>query len=194
MVAHAERIALHTERKQPAEAVILPIAEPFELGSGLAEEFKLHLLKFTYAEDEVARGDFVSEGFAHLSHAERDFAAGGALYILKVNEYALRGLRAEINLGLTVLGYALVGLEHHIEFAYRRKIALAAGTGYIVAYDIIVQLVVAHAVDLHFDAVRLVPRFDKLVGSVTHLAGAAVDKRIVEIDDMPGRDPDLAVH
>ena len=87
-----------------------------------------------------------------------------------------------------------MGLEHHIEFAYRRKIALAAGTGYIVAYDIIVQLVVAHAVDLHFDPVRLVPRFDKLVGSVTHLAGAAVDKRIVEIDDMTGRDPDLAVH
>ena len=37
----------------------------------LDEELHLHLLKFTHAEDELARDDFVAEGLSDLGNAKR---------------------------------------------------------------------------------------------------------------------------
>ena len=61
MVAESEVFFRHAEGEEPIAAERTPILEPFEVRTGLAEEFKLHLLELTNAEDEVAGGDLVTE-------------------------------------------------------------------------------------------------------------------------------------
>ena len=85
--------------------------------AGLAEEFQLHLLELADTEDEVTGGDLVTEGFSDLAHTEGKLAAGGALDVVEVYEDTLGGLGTEIYLIGGILGYALVGLVHQIEFA-----------------------------------------------------------------------------
>ncbi len=60
-------------------AEVLPVGEPLQIGAGLAEELQLHLLELAGTEGEVARGDLVAEGLAHLADAEGQLPAGGAL-------------------------------------------------------------------------------------------------------------------
>ena len=195
VVAQTQRFLAHTEVEQEFFAEILPVRKPLQIGARLAEEFQLHLLELARAEGEVARRDFVAEGLADLRDAEGHLAARGALHVLEVDEDALRRLGAQIDLRLAVLGHALKGLEHHIELADGRELAFAAArAGHAVAGDVFVQRVVAHSVDLHLDAVLLVPVLDERVGAVAHPAVLAVDERVVEVDHMPGRDPDLGVH
>src|SRR5262245_19348155 len=59
----------------PVEACFPPILEPLHGGVGFDEELHLHLLELTGAKDEVARGDFIAEGFTDLGDAEGDFLA-----------------------------------------------------------------------------------------------------------------------
>ena len=96
VVAKFEVLVIHTEVEQPLMAEVLPVVEPFEVRSGFAEKFKFHLLEFADTEDEVARGDFVAETLADLTDSERDFLAGGALYVLEVYKYALRRFGTKI--------------------------------------------------------------------------------------------------
>lgn len=57
------------------------------------------------------------------------------------------------------------------------------------------HLVVRHGLDVRaLDGVLLKPVLDELVGPVAHLAGLAVDERVVEGGDVAGGDPDLGVH
>ena len=57
------------------------------------------------------------------------------------------------------------------------------------------HLVVGHRLDIRaLDGVVLEPVLDELVGPVAHLAGLAVDERVVEGGHMSGGDPDLRVH
>ena len=84
------------------------------------------MLKLTRAENEVAGRDFVAERFADLANAERHLSAGGALNVREVDENALRGFRAEIQLVFRVFGYALERFEHQVEFADIGEIAAAA--------------------------------------------------------------------
>ena len=62
---------------------------------GLDEKLDFHLLELAGAKGEVAGGDFVAESLANLTDAEGQFFAGGGLHVLKVDEYALRGFRAQ---------------------------------------------------------------------------------------------------
>ena len=91
------------------------IRDRLKVGARLAEELQFHLLKLAGTEGEVARGNLVAEGLAHLTNAEWNLLTSGALDILEVYEDALCGLRAQIQLVLCVLGNALEGLEHQIE-------------------------------------------------------------------------------
>ena len=125
MVTQAQMLLLDAKAQQPVLAVVLPVAEPLEVGAGLAEELALHLLELAGAEGEVARGDLVAESLAHLTHAEGQLAAGGALDVGKVDEDALCGLGAEIAGRRAVLGDADGGLEHQVELTDICKIMLS---------------------------------------------------------------------
>ena len=185
MVAQAEVLLLHAQRKQPVAAVAAPEREPFEVGSGLAEKFEFHLLKFAGAEREIARRDLVAEALADLADAERDLAARAARDVFEVDKDALRRLGPEVDLVLRLLGHALVGLEHHVKLADRRELRLSAPwTGDAVLGDVVGELVVGERLDGQLDAVLGVPVLDELVRAVTHLAVFTVDERVVEVDDV----------
>ena len=196
VVAQAEVLVLQTDGEQPVVAERAPVVEPLKVGARLAEELELHLLELADAEDEVARRDLVAEALADLADAERDLAARRALDVLEVDENALRGLGAQIHLGGRVLGHALVGLEHEVEFADIGKVALAAArAGDLLLADEGDHLVVGHGLDVHVGhGVLGQPALDELVGAVAHLAGLAVDERVIERRHVAGSHPDLRVH
>ena len=115
MVAQAKIVVVKSEVEKPIVAVASPIIKPFEVGVGLAEEFALHLLKFTYSEYEVAGSYLVPEGFTYLANAEGNLFSCGSLDILKVYEYTLCRFRSQIDLALRVLCYALERLKHKVK-------------------------------------------------------------------------------
>src|SRR5262245_1257165 len=53
----------------PVEACFPPMLEPLHGGVRFDEELHLHLLELTGTKDEIARGDFIAEGFADLGDA-----------------------------------------------------------------------------------------------------------------------------
>ena len=192
VVAQAQMLLFDAEAQQPVLAVVLPVAEPLEVGAGLAEELALHLLELAGAEGEVARGDLVAESLAHLTDAEGQLAAGGALDVGKVDEDALRRLGAEVAGGRAVLGDADGGLEHQVELTDGGEVVLAAdGADHVLVFgDESVHLVKAHGVHVHLGVLVA----DELVGAVAGLAGAAVQQRVREAGHMAGGDPGLGVH
>lgn len=54
----------------PVPAFLHPVLLPLLVLARLDEEFHLHLFELAGAEDEVAGGDLVAEGLAHLRDAE----------------------------------------------------------------------------------------------------------------------------
>ena len=95
-----------------------------------------------------------------------------------------------------VLGDALVGLEHQVELADVGEVALAAaGAGHVVLPDKGHHLLLGHGLHVHVGAALLLKIvLNELVGPVTHLAGLAVDKGVVEGGHMAGGHPYLGVH
>ena len=137
------------------------------------------MLKFTNTENKVAGGNFVSEGFTYLRHAERYFFAGGAGNVFEVYENALRGLGAEVKGRCAVLGYALKGLEHKVKFAYIGKIAAAAvGAGNALILNILHHFLIAHGGGVIVKPVFSHIVFYKFIGSVAGFAALAVHKRV----------------
>ena len=61
MVTKTEVFFLYIKGEQPLLAEILPVVEPVKVCAGLAEKFKLHLLKFPYTEDKVTRSNLITE-------------------------------------------------------------------------------------------------------------------------------------
>ena len=176
-------------------AELAPVGEPLQVGAGLAEELQLHLLELADAEDEVARGDLVAEGLAHLAHAEGNLPAGGALDVLEVDEDALGCLGAQIDRCSGILVDALEGLEHQVELADVGEIALAAaGAGHLMLADEAHQLVVVHGLDVDVQSVLVDEALHQLVGAMAHFAGLAVNQRIVEGAHVAGGHPHLRVH
>ena len=126
MIAQAKIFLTHAQGHQPVAAESAPICKPLKIGAGLAEEFKLHLLKLTYTENKVSGGYLISEGLAYLTDTERYFASCCALDIYKVHENTLRGLGTKIHGVLSILRNALEGFEHKVELSYVGKVVLAA--------------------------------------------------------------------
>ena len=167
------------QRKKPVFAVVLPVVEPFEVGAGLAEKFKLHLLEFAHAENEVSRRDFVAERFAYLAYAEGHAHTRGALYVFEVYEYALRRFGAEVYGVHAVLGNALEGLEHKVELSYGSKVALSAhGADHAVLFYKGLHSVVVHRLNLHVQLVLFAVVLNKVIRPVARLAIFAVHKRV----------------
>ena len=192
MVTQTEVFLLDAQRQQPVFAEVFPVSKPLKVGARLAEELALHLLKLTGAEDEVARGDLVTECLADLANAERQLFAGGALDVCEVYENALSGLGTQVAGGAGVLGNADGSLEHEVELADGCEVVLAAdgADDILVGSNKCVHLVKGHCVDI--DLVVLLG--DKLVGSVAGFAGLAVEQRVREAGHVAGGDPGLGVH
>ena len=177
MVAQTQILFFQAERQQEIAAERAPIAEPFEVGVRLAEKFKLHLFEFAHTENEVAGRDLIAEGFADLTDAERQLAARGALDVGKVDENALCCFGTEVNGVLRVLGNALEGLEHEVEFADIREIVLAAArAGNVMLFDEILHFLFGERIDRLFKrkAGFAAPVLDDFVGAETLMAFAAV--------------------
>ena len=196
VVAQTEVFLADAEAGQPVITELAPIGKPLKVRAGLAEELKLHLLKLADAENEVAGRDLVAEALADLRNAERDLAAGGALDVFEVDEDALCGFRAQVDLRGIVFRHTLVCFEHQVEFADVGEVALAAaGAGDGLFADERDHILVGHCLDVRLGIAGFVaPVLDELVCAVTHFTGFAVDERIVERGDMAGGDPHLRIH
>ena len=195
MIAQTHLIFLDSQRKQPVAAEASPVLEPLKVGTRLTEELQFHLLEFAHAENEVAGRYFVSERFADLTYAERNFIARRALNVLEVDEYALRRLGTEIDRVSAVFGNALEGFEHKVEFSYSGKIRISAyGTGNFIVADIFFHLFVTPARNIQTDAFFGVIIFDKVVGAMTGFARFAVHKRVGKASDMAACFPYFGVH
>ena len=115
----------------PVIASIYPLLMPLLVGAGAHKVLHLHLLELAHAEDEVTGGDFIAERLALLGYAEGQFAAHGLLHVQEVDEYALRGLRAQIGYRGLIFHRADEGLEHQVEAAHLGQLASALRTATI---------------------------------------------------------------
>ena len=197
MVAEAQFFVLKSQGQQPFFHEILPIGKPFEVRARLAEEFQLHLLEFARAECEIARSDFVPEGFSDLADAEGNFLSGRSLDIFKIDENALGRLRTEIDRILGVFRDALEGLEHQVELAYAGEVVFAAGrAGNLVFFDKFLHLFIGPAVNRgsERDALLCGIVFNQLVGAEPLVAFLAVHQRIGKAAEMAGSHPGLWIH
>lgn len=96
MLVVAQVLRLDAEVEVPLGTGVDPVLVPGFVLAGLDEEFHFHLLELTGTEDEVARGDLVTEGLAHVGDAERRLLAGRGHHVLEVHEDALRGFRTQV--------------------------------------------------------------------------------------------------
>ena len=195
VIPQPQILLLDVQALQPVVAVRPPILEPLQIRVRLAEELQLHLLELPDAENEIARGDLVAEGLADLAHAEGQLPAGGPLDGGEVDKNALGGLRPQVHLVGGVLRDALVGLEHQVELADVGEVTLAAArAGHLVVPDECHQLLLGHGLHVHIHAVLLHIALHQLVRPVAHLAGLAVNQRIVEGGYVAAGHPHLGIH
>ncbi len=197
VVAQTNVFFLKTDGKKPITAEGSPIVEPLEVGTGFAEELKLHLLKLSYTEDEVTGSDLVTEGLTDLCDTEGKLLSCGSLNVYKVCEYTLSGLGTEINGVLCVLGNALEGLEHEIELSYISEVVLSTGgAGNIVVLNKILHFLLRKCVDgLRKNVTGLAaPVLDELIGTETLLTFLTVHKRIGKSCKVTRCNPGLRVH
>src|SRR6185312_14022777 len=176
-------IPVDTQVRVPISTGIDPVLVPLLITARLDEELHLHLLEFTGAEDEIARGNLITETLADLRDTERRLLAGGHHHILEVDEDALRGFRPQVAQPLLRFHRPEVGLEHHVELA--RLGVLTAGATVRARYfgQVLFQHVLAGAFGV---------LLGELVGPESLVAALALDQRVVKGLHMPGGDPYLA--
>ena len=194
VVTQTQALLLDAQAQQPVLAEVLPVGKPFQVAARLAEELALHLLKFPGTEGEVARGNLVAEGLAHLANAEGQLAAGGALDVGEVDEDALCGFGPQVHRGGGVLGHANLGLEHQVKLADGGEVVLAAvgANHFLVGGNESVHLLKAHGI--HVDSLTGLTGLNQLVSALTGAAALAVHQRVGEIAHMAGGDPGGGVH
>ena len=191
MIAEAKVFGFWSKAFDEFEAVILPVSEPFKVGSWLAEEFHLHLIELADTESEVPWGDFVTEALTSLANTEWELLSLGALDVLEVNEDALSGLWTEVDDAAAIIGNADVGLEHHVELTDWGEISLSADWALnVMLFDEFIHLLEGHVIDIGIWEFG----FDEFIGTVTGFASLAVDHWIVEGRDVTGGFPNAWVH
>ncbi|MPM15576.1 hypothetical protein SDC9_61947 [bioreactor metagenome] len=167
----------------PLVAVVDPVLVPLLVGPRLDEELHLHLLELAGAEDEVAGGDLVAEGLAHLADTERRLLARRGHHVLEVDEDALGGLGAQVVQAGLILDRAEIGLQHHVEVPRLGPLALDPAVG-------AVDLGQCHLVgigDVMLGGVVLL----QVVGPQPLVAGEALGERVGEHPHVTGGHPDL---
>ena len=101
--AQRQHVGRDAEVDVPLQAGVAPVLVPLRALGGRHEELELHLLELAGAEDEVAGRDLVAEALADLGDAERRLLAAGLQHVDEVDEHALRGLGAHVDLGAGAL-------------------------------------------------------------------------------------------
>ena len=195
MVAQTEIFLSHTEVKKEVLTVGTPVIEPFEVSSGLTEEFKLHLFEFTCTENEVSGCYFVSEGFTDLCNTERYLFTRGTLNILEVYKNTLCCFGTEIYLVRAVFGNTDEGLEHKVELTDSCEIAASAvGAGNVIFLDIFAHLIACPAVRVDIKSLFVYIVLNKLIRAMTATANLTVHKGIGKSCKMSRCYPCLGVH
>ena len=95
--AKAQVLGGDAEAAPPQHALLLPVFEVLLALAGRAEVLAFHLLELAGPEDEVLRGDLVTEALAHLGDAEGHLHAGALLHVHELHEHRLRGLGAQVH-------------------------------------------------------------------------------------------------
>jgi hypothetical protein len=162
------------ESHVPREPLVDPVAEPLARVGRRHEVLHLHLLELERAEDEVAGRDLVPERLSDLRDPERRLAARDLGDVLEVDEDPLGRLGAEVDVDAGLLHRADARLEHQVEAARLRQVAVGR----------LARLLARLA------AARLLV---EVIGAKALLARAAVDQRIREAADVAGRLPDVGV-
>ncbi len=197
MITVAHLILFQAKRAQPVKTELLPICKPFQICIRLTEEFQLHLLKFTGTEGEVTRCNLITERFADLTNTERNFLAGGSLYIFKVYKNALCSFRSQIYGILCILSHTLEGFEHQVELTDVCEIVLTAGrTRHSMRFDKIHHLLLGPCIhsSLKRYIMHLTVILDQLVRTETLMTFLTIHKRIGKTAQMSGSDPGLRIH
>ena len=86
-----------TEAKEPVPLLLLDALVVVFVFARFDEILRVGLFKFAAAEEEVARGDFVAEGFADLGNTERHLDAASIDDVLKVEINTLTGFARKIS-------------------------------------------------------------------------------------------------
>src|SRR5215207_3211920 len=158
----------------PAQPLLHPVLVPLAGVRRGDEELHLHLLELEGPEDEVAGSDLVAEGLADLGDAERRLLARELQDVLEVDEDPLGRLGAQVGVVGIVVHRADVRLEHQSELARLREAAAADRAADLALRVLVAELLLA-----------------QVVLAETPLALAeALDERIGEAGEMPGRLPD----
>src|SRR6476620_1802804 len=160
----------------PLHSLGFPVLEPFHIRTGLDEELHLHLLKFTRAENEIPRRDFVSESFSDLRNSKRNFLPRGLLNIQEVHVRSLRSFRPQINNCRGVFHRTHERLEHEIEQTRCTQRSLHSTRGALSVGSS------GRALDLG------------IVSAKSFFAVAAIDKRIDKPADVTARFPHPWMH
>ena len=162
ILVHAELVSRQADGFIPLQSFCDPGLVPVGIGPGLDEELQFHLLEFPAAERKVAGVNFIAERLADLRNAKRNFLAGDAEDVLKLNKNHLRGFRSEVDLVGFIFDRTSVRLEHEIELPGFRVIVRAPFRAFGVG---------------------------QLIGAPAALALLAVDHRIAEGGDVTGGFP-----
>src|SRR5919201_305885 len=171
VLPHTEAAIAQAVAPIPGQALVDPVAVPAVRLRGRHEVLHLHLLELANAEQEVPRRDLVAERLAGLGDAERRPPARELEHVLEVDEDALRGLGPEEGMRCVVADRPDVRLEHQVELARVREIAL---------------LGLARVLARLAAALRIL----ELVGAEPELARPAVHEGVGEAFDVAGGLPD----
>ena len=186
VLAQAEPLGRHAVALVPGPSLRQPLLE--RRGGGRLrpdEVLHLHLLELAHPEDEVARADLVAERLADLGDPERQLLARRLLDVLEVDVRALGRLRAQVDDRRLVLDRAHERLEHQVEPARRGQRAAVVRAAQAEPFD--------------DGRVGQVGRGEvlgpgQLVEPEALVVGLALDQRVAERADVPGRDPHLRMH
>ena len=182
VLEESQVLRLDSEVGVPAVSLINPVLVPFFVRSWIDEELHLHLLKLARAENEVSRCDFVAERFTDLPNSERRFLPCSAGNVGKVDEDSLGRFGAQIVHSLFVRDGAEVRLEKAGELlGFRPLSAISAeATGNL------------SQATFRGAALLLSELLFEVVRAKALVARQALDERVAEHIDVPGRFPHLA--
>jgi hypothetical protein len=172
--AHPKMALSQAEVEVPTAPLVDPVAIPLLCVGRRDEELHLHLLELARPEEEVPRRDLVPEALADLRDPERRLHPHGRRDVLEVHEDALGRFGPKESPSRVVAHRADERLEHQVEVARLRQVAVLGLAGMLRGLAAAGALV-------------------EVVGAEAELARPAVDERVGEAADMPRRDPDLGM-
>src|SRR5699024_11101078 len=99
------------QSEEPVLCLVDPGVEPGVSFSRWDKELDFHLFEFTGTENEVARGDFVAEGFTDLADTKGWFLTRGIHHVQEVQVHALGGLGAQVVQAFFISNWAKEGTD-----------------------------------------------------------------------------------